>query len=306
MARVIVFGSLNIDLTIQSKQIPQAGETIEGEGFMMNAGGKGGNQAVAAAKLGADTSMIACVGEDTFGTQLVDVLKQYQVECTKVQRRNEEQTGIAMIICYEHDNRILVSSGANHALLPKDVEKLLEKVGDSGDIFVTQYECRKETVSYALKCANAKGMYTIFNPAPAKQIPEDLYPIVDLLVVNQTECQFFTGILPAEPESCKQAICSMKQHGVKNVIITLGELGSISLIDQKLVQIPAYRIPVVDTTAAGDSYIGALAVGISRGWRLQECMEYATKASALAITKLGAQQAIPYEEEVTSYFQNRG
>lgn len=301
MKNVIVFGSLNMDLTIQCERMPQEGETVEGSNFLSNPGGKGGNQAVAAAKSGAPTHMIACIGRDVFGRKLLEVLEEYEVDCKSVKISETGQTGVAMITCHKGDNRIILSSGTNHELRAEDVRKVLEGMAQPGDLFVTQYECDKETVLDCLKIARELGMYTIFNPAPAKTIPEQSYPDIDLLVVNQTEAQFQTGLFPEDEETCNQAIQSMRRMGAGQVIITLGSGGSIFNQGESLSRVSARKVKVVDTTAAGDTYIGALAARLAEGKGMEESVEYATRAAALTITRYGAQQAIPYREEVEQF-----
>ncbi len=297
MKQVIVFGSLNMDLTIRCERMPQQGETVEGSNFLSNPGGKGGNQAVAAAKFGAPTRMIACVGQDVFGKKLLEVLCGYRVDCGEVKVSETGQTGVAVITCHEGDNRIILSSGTNHEMKPADVREVLQRIAAPGDIFVTQYECEQNTVLASLEYARELGMYTIFNPAPAKIIPEKYYPFIDLLVVNQTEAKYQTGIFPKEEESCKQAIESMRRLGAKQVMITLGSRGSIFNVGDTMHSIPAQRVEVVDTTAAGDTFIGVLAACLAEDKELEESVRFATKAAALTIMRYGAQQAIPYREE---------
>ena len=301
MKQVVVFGSLNMDLTIQCSRMPLAGETVEGSNFLSNPGGKGGNQAVAAAKSKAPTRMIACVGDDVFGREILEGLTQYQVDCEAVRVSSRGQTGVAMITCHEGDNRIILSSGTNHELRVQDVKEALERIASPGDLFVTQYECHKETVLESLRTARQMGMYTIFNPAPAKSIPRESYPDIVLLVVNQTEAQFQTGIFPEGEESCRAAIQAMLAMGAGQVIITLGSGGSIFNVGEELRLVSAYKVEVVDTTAAGDTYIGALAARLAEGRQLEESVEYATRAAALTITRYGAQQAIPYKEEIENF-----
>lgn len=303
MKKVMVFGSLNMDLTIECDTIPQAGETLEGRGFFTNPGGKGGNQAVATAKLGAHTYMIARVGKDLFGRQMRESLEGHGVDCTYVSESQHKSTGVAIITRCQGDNRILLSPGANHEIKGQDVDAILKKLGEPGDVFMTQYECSAAAVAESLVSAKRYGLFTLFNPAPAKVISPETYRAVDLLVVNQTECEFLTGIYPEEKESCQRALSRFSAMGAGNAIITLGSRGSISRVGEEIVEISSYSVPNVDTTAAGDAYIGALASALVKGEKMEDCMRYATKAAALTITKQGAQISIPYQNEIDIYFK---
>ena len=304
MKKVLVFGSLNMDLTIECDAVPQAGQTVDGRNFFTNPGGKGGNQAVAAAKLGAPTYMIARVGADMFGRQLREALAGYGVGCTYVSESAINSTGVAVITRSEGDNRIILSSGSNHELTRADVEAVLDAFAEPLDIFVTQYECASRAVADALAAARKRRLFTLFNPAPAKPIPPDMYPNIDLIVVNQTECEYLTGLYPHDRESCQNALTRFQAMGAGGAIITLGSKGSVSRIGDELVMVDSYSVPNVDTTAAGDAYIGALASALVRGGNLESCMRFATKAAALTITKPGAQQSIPTLPDIEAYFKD--
>ncbi len=302
MKKVIVFGSLNMDLTIECEQIPLAGQTVEGRGFFTNPGGKGGNQATAAAKMGAPTYMIARVGEDVFGSQIVGTLAGYGVDCTYVDTSSRSGTGVAMIIRSSGDNRIVLNRGSNHEITGEEVERILDRLGEPLDLFVTQYECSARAVIEGLAAAKRRGLFTLFNPAPAKAIPPEAYPDIDLLVVNQTECEFLTGLYPTDLEGCQTALGRFKALGAGGAIITLGGAGSVSRVGGELMMVESYAVPNVDTTAAGDAYIGALASSLVRGENLEQGMRFATKTAALTVTRQGAQQSIPTAAEVEAYF----
>ena len=196
MKKVIVFGSLNIDMTIKSARIPKAGETIDGDDFFANAGGKGANQAVAAAKLGAETFLIGRAGADVFGNAILEKLKGYGVHCSLVSRSKHLPTGTAVILRSEGDNRIILAAGANHEMQISEVESALRSIAEPGDIFLTQFECDYQTTLEAIRFAKKIGLFTLMNPAPAKKIPDLLYPFINQIVMNQTECEYLTGIYP--------------------------------------------------------------------------------------------------------------
>lgn len=303
MKKVLVFGSLNMDVTIECDAMPQAGQTVDGRNYFTNPGGKGGNQAVAAAKLGAPTYMIARVGDDAFGEQMRQSLEGYGVNCDYLSKSTINSTGVAIITRCEGDNRIILSSGANYELTGPDVEAVLGDLAEPLDLFVTQYECESRAVRDALAAAKKRRLFTMFNPAPAKAIPSDMYPNIDLIVVNQTECEFLTGLYPRTREDCQNAMTRFRAMGVGSAIITLGAKGSVCGAGETLIQVDSLPVPNVDTTAAGDSYIGALASALVRGSNLEQCMRFATKAASLTITKPGAQQSIPTLDEVKAYFK---
>lgn len=302
MAQVIVFGSMNMDLSIDAPRMPAAGETIAGSGFLTNAGGKGANQAVAAARLGAPTRMIAAVGADAFGRELVVGLEKAGVDCAGVWHVSGTTTGVAVIVRTEGENRIVLSAGANHALTADDVISDLRRVAGAGDVFLAQGECDPAATLEALRAAHDLGLYTVFNPAPARPLPDDLWPAVDLVCLNETECQIVCGVLPVDDETCRTAAGRLRALGAGTVVITLGAAGAFALAaDGTALRMPAAQAPaVVDTTGAGDTFIGALVAGHVQGRSLAESLRRGAVASAIAVSRLGAQQSVPSGEEVES------
>lgn len=298
MSHVIVFGSLNMDLSIESERMPVAGETIAGTHFLVNPGGKGANQAVAASKLGARTYMIGAAGADAFGDQMVAALASADVRCDCIERVEGASTGVAVIVRVDGDNRIVLDAGANAVLTADDVRAGIERLGRSGDIFLTQLECDHEATFSALRFAHERGLYTMFNPAPARKLPDDLWPSVDLVCMNETECEIITGILPEDEDSARRAMSSLVEQGVGAVLVTLGAAGSMMYADGQLMRVQARCVNAIDTTCAGDTYIGALAAARAGGMGFEEAMDWATCASAITTTRLGAQQAVPSVIEV--------
>lgn len=302
MKKVIVLGSLNMDLTICCDRIPARGETLNGYDFYINPGGKGGNQAVAAAKLDAPTYMIANVGDDLFGKQLIETLQEYGVNTTYVLKENETSSGVAMVICNEGDNRIILGNGANHSLTSERVIASLDAFACDDDIFLTQLENDYETVKESLAYAKGKGMYTILNPAPARSLDACIYENLDLIIVNQSECELLSGIYPEDASQCVRALDFFAEKGVQ-AIITLGSKGSVVREHNSMIEITSRHVDAVDTTAAGDSYIGALCAQLADEKGMEEALHFASDVAALCVTRRGAQVAIPYRQEVFDYYK---
>ena len=299
MSKVVVFGSMNMDLSIASPRMPEAGETLQGSGFLANAGGKGANQAIAAARLGAPVHMLAAVGADVFGRELVDGLEHAGIGCEDVRALEGVTTGVAVIVRTAGENRIVLSAGANHALSADDVSADLRRVGEKNDVFVTQGECDPDATAAALRAAHNLGLFTIFNPAPARAVTDDLWTCIDLVCLNETECQIMCGVLPVDERTCLRAARRLRDLGAGSVVITLGSSGSFAVdANGATVRVPAASAEVVDTTGAGDTFIGALAAGRAKGLSLEESMRWGAAAAAVTVSRLGAQQSIPTAEEV--------
>lgn len=300
--KVFVIGSLNMDLTIKSPKVPDCGMTVTGNGFLATAGGKGANQAVACAKLGAKTFMAGCVG-NAFATELLDSLKQSGVDTQFVEKRCDVSSGIAVILVVDGDNRIVLDRGANGKVDRALVDRALG-AANKGDILILQLEIPIETVEYALRLAKEKGMTTVLNPAPAAPVSDSALSYSDYFTPNQTEAQFYTGIYPDDEGSIRTCVDCLRGKGIKNVIITLGKLGSVGYFGDKCVRVNATKVETVDTTAAGDTYIGGFAAGLCAGKTQDEAMRFASVASALAVTKRGAQSSIPTLKDVESFFKS--
>lgn len=298
MRRVIVFGSLNMDLSIACDRIPQAGETLAGHDLLINPGGKGANQAVAAARMGAPTHMVGAVGTDAFGEQLARALDEAGVGTRYLARSAEAPTGTALIMRTGGDNRIVLDAGANRVLDADAVMAALAEVADAGDILIAQLECDVPTTLDVLARAHGAGLYTIFNPAPACPMPRELWRSIDLVCLNETECGIMCGIGPRCDDDVRRAARALHEMGTGHVAITLGSSGSAVLDDSSLTFIPAVPVRAVDSTAAGDTYIGALAAELARGADVIDAARFASRASALTVTRVGAQQAIPTRAEV--------
>jgi len=291
MKKVFVFGSMNMDLVINSPYMPQKGETMFGSGFMTNPGGKGANQAAAAGKLGAQVYMGGAVGDDSFGAQLLENLRTFGVNVDAVRTVPDCSTGIAVIIVVDGDNRIILDGGANQQVTNSDVDRLL--VGaQAGDIFICSLENPIPVLGYALQEAKKKEMYTVLNPAPMNT---DIIPYlssVDMLIPNETEYAMLCGNkLPDGGET-------LLDKGVKDLTVTLGSKGYCYISRGEMICEDCIKVPVVDTTAAGDTFCGALCAELSMGRTVPQALSFANRAAAVTVTRKGAQSAIPTRNEV--------
>lgn len=296
MSKIYIVGSINMDLIINTDVVPEAGMTVTGYGFMTNPGGKGANQAVAVAKCGGASRMVGAVG-NAFGVQLMDTLKDYGVDISHVHRFDEVSSGIAVITVNHGENRIILDTGANGLVSAAMAESALADA-ECGDWLIVQLEIPVETVMAALQIARSKNMHTILNPAPACELPDDIWQLADYFIPNQTETCFYTDIYPDTVEKAQQAAAILMEKGVGQVIITMGSQGALSVSADQTVAAQACRVEAIDTTAAGDTFVGALATRLSEGADIREAMTFANKASAVTVTRRGAQQAIPMRKEI--------
>jgi len=292
-AHITVVGSLNMDLVARAPRIPEPGETIIGTGFRTAPGGKGANQAVAAARLGAQVSMVGRVGVDAFAGQLLDNIAAAGVDYTFVVQDSEAATGVALIVVDDAgQNSIVVASGANMRLVPADVDAA-EAVISSADVLLLQLESPLETVTRAAELAHAHGVRVILNPAPARSLPAALLSIVDVLVPNEGETALLTGLPVGSDAEAEAAAAALRDIGVGTVILTLGQRGAILASEKGTQLLPAFDVSPVDTTAAGDAFVGGFAVALAEGRTLAEAVRWGNAAGALATTKLGAQPSLP-------------
>jgi len=295
-SKIIVIGSANADLVIHSPKMPRIGETLTGSNFQVNAGGKGLNQAVAIAKLGGNVSFCGCVGNDANGELLLNELKNNDVTF-KGFETEEAPTGIAMITVVDGNNFIILDSGANARLTPEVIENYSDLIAEC-EYCVMQLEIPVETVLKVCEIAKNSDTKIILNPAPYKKIPEILFSQIDYIIPNEHEAHDLTGIYPDSEENTRKAVLKLNQMGVKNVIITLGERGCAYNVGDSVLFKPAIKTEVVDTTSAGDTFIGALVSKLSQNETLNNAIFYATKASAITVSRLGASKSIPYADEI--------
>ena len=282
MKNICVIGSLNMDLVVNVDTMPKPGQTIIGSNFKEVPGGKGANQAVAMARLNGNVSMIGKVGEDGFGQTLINSLKNDKVDTTYIQT-SKGATGVALITVDKNaQNSIVVSPGANFEVKEDDIDNNIEAIKNS-DIVVLQLETPLNTIKYALNKAKELNKYTILNPAPAVKLDDEIIKNVDLLTPNETELEIISGVIIETEEDIQKAAQIMIEKGVKELIVTLGSKGSLYINKEKSMFKKAYKVEAVDTTAAGDSYTGALAVALSQDKNIEDAMDFASKVGALSV-----------------------
>ena len=295
---ITVIGSMNMDMVVQTGHIPKPGETVLGNHFFMNPGGKGANQAIAVSRLGGKVSFVGRIGNDVFGKQARQLFDEEGIETQFLIEDEDTPSGIALItVDKEGENSIVVAPGANSQLSNDDITKYFDK-HTLGGILLIQLEIPMQTVQIAATCAKQNNMYVIVNPAPANEDIERLYNLIDIITPNISEAEILSGISINNIDDVKNAASKLVEFGVKNVIITLGKDGALILENNIFTHVPAPEVDVVDTTAAGDVFNGALAVYLSQGKSLVASVNFACQAASISVTRLGAQSTIPYRSEV--------
>ncbi len=303
MPKIVVVGSLNMDLVVRTPRLPHPGETIIGREFITVPGGKGANQTVAAAKLGATVNMVGCVGGDDFGRALRGNLRAVGADDAYVFTEDSAATGIAIIEVEDSSqNTIVVAPGANAYVTHADVDAARSTI-TSAQAVIAQLEIPLDTVLYAMRLAHEANVLTVLNPAPAQPLPTELLSLVDLLVPNETEASLLTGIEVKDEAGAEQAAQKLHECGARVVVITLGERGAIVLDGQGARRIPPFQVKAIDTTAAGDAFVGALATAYAAGRDLDTALREASAAGALAATKLGAQPSMPTRAELDEFLK---
>jgi ribokinase len=300
MGKILVIGSSNTDMVIKTNKLPAPGETILGGTFLMNPGGKGANQAVAAARLGGKVTFIAKRGNDLFGNQTIGLLMRENIETEYIVKDAELPSGVALInVDSNGENSIVVAPGANGNLLREDIPISIFESG-SYEILLLQLEIPVSTVEYSAVHASDHNIRVILNPAPACPLNGNLLRHVWLITPNETEAEILTSVKVTDIHSAEKAAKILIEAGVKNVIITLGETGAYICTQNFSGIIPGIKVEPVDTTAAGDVFNGALAVAISEGMELREAVLFANKAASISVTRMGAQASAPFRNEIDS------
>lgn len=296
---ILVIGSLNIDLVTRVPHLPQPGETIASRKFQKNPGGKGANQAVAAAKLGANVTMIGKVGTDEHGELLINSLRSAGVSTAGIRR--EGTTGMAFIsVSDEGENHIVLVAGANSAMRRSDISAMKGLIEES-DMIIMQLEIPLEVVKHALELAVGLGKNVILNPAPAQDLPTEMLRYVYALMPNETELEILSGMPTSNEREIIDAAWHLKSLGTERIIVTMGNNGSFLINDTLHAHIPPYPVEVVDTTAAGDAYVAAFAVGKTQGMTDEEAAKFASKVAAITVTREGAQPSLPTRDDVQRY-----
>ena len=293
---IVVVGSLNMDLVVRAPRHPHVGETIIGSDFGTYPGGKGANQAVAAARMGGAVKMVGRVGQDDFGQALLRNVSDNGVDTTFILRDPHSATGVALITVDDAgQNTIVVASGANARLTPEDVARA-KSVFEGASVLVLQLETPLLAISRAIEIAQHHGLTVVLNPAPAQKLDAGLLASVDYLIPNQTELALLAGVQPLE-----EAVAVLQGWGVPNLIVTLGEQGVLIAQGERQAHLPAHAVEVVDTTAAGDAFVGAFAVALTQGLSTQESAAWGNAAGALAVTRPGAQPSLPNRAELDEF-----
>lgn len=293
--KILVVGSINMDLVTITKRMPAIGETIIGKDFKMIPGGKGANQAVAAARMGAEVAFIGCVGDDIYGDKLLEALRDESININGITRVNNIPTGIANIIVDEKaNNSIIVVPGANSKVHAENINVNMELI-DWCDIIILQLEIPLETVMKCIEEGKKRGKTIIFNPAPVQKLDEEVFKYIDYLIVNEIEAK---QISETDEEDHFKLVEKLLNIGFRNVIMTVGEKGVLFNENSEIKYIPAIKVNAIDTTAAGDSFVGTFATSLGNGADKDISIHDAVRAAAITVTRIGAQSSLPYKNEI--------
>jgi len=301
MKRLVVLGSLNVDLVVAGVRLPGPGETVTGGRFVMAAGGKGANQAVAAARLGAEVTLVAKVGRDVFGDQAIDNFRREGIRTDHILRDSEHHTGVALILVDQFgENLISVAAGANAALTPEEIETAADAIRSAGAVML-QLEIPMDAVCRAAELAAEAGVPVLLDPAPAAPLPDRLWKCVTYLTPNETEAERLTGVAVGDEASARRAAAQLLANGARCAIVTLGARGALLADGDGMTLVPSRPVDAVDTTAAGDAFNGGLAWALGCGMPLMTAVRQACLVGALSATRLGAQPSLPNRDELTRF-----
>lgn len=295
---IVVIGSTNTDMIIKVPHIPSPGETILGGEFSIIQGGKGANQAVAAARAGGQVTFISCVGNDSFGKQSLKELAKDNIDTSAIKVAEGQPSGVAMINVSENgENSISVAPGSNNLLLPEDIEKNIDIIKNA-DIILLQLEIPLETVRKAIRMTSSFNIPTILNPAPAQELDEEIMTNTNIITPNEQEAVQIAGFSKNSQQNSTDLLNALRAKGVKTIVMTLGEKGVVYTKNSSHAFLEGHKVNAIDTTGAGDTFNGYLAVSLAKGMSLEFAVAIANKAAALSVTRLGAQPSIPCAEEV--------
>lgn len=302
-SKIVVVGSLNMDMVVKIDQRPQKGETVLGSEMFMSAGGKGANQAYAAALLGGDVTMVGCLGEDVFADKLKDNLANAGVDVSHIETRKDAASGTAFIsIDWEGDNSIIVAPGANNLLsvgLVQEKESLIKNAG----LLIVQLETPLDAITEAVRIAKENGVPVLLDPAPAQKLPAELLAMVDYITPNETEMFILTGIEVKDTKTAQVAAAKLLEQGVKTVVAKMGGKGVTVVNPNRTSYIEGYKVDVADTTAAGDAFAGAVGACLVEGTDIWSAAHFGNAVGALTVTRLGAQASIPTRAEVEAFIK---
>jgi ribokinase len=298
--KLVIVGSSNTDMVVRAEHLPLPGETVLGEKFIMTAGGKGANQAVAAARLGADVTFVARLGRDMFGDKALAGFEAEGVHTAYIVRDDEEVSGVALIVVdRKAENIITVAPGSNGRLSPPDVTAA-EAAIEAADCVLLQLEIPLEAVRAAIELAQRHNVKVMLNPAPATALPADVLRFVDVLTPNECEAANLAG---CAEYTAAEVLPRLYALGPSRVVVTLGSRGCDVWVDDQVRHVPSFPVEAIDTTGAGDCFNGALAVALARGLKMIEAVQYASAAAALAVTRFGAQASMPTDDEVAQFLR---
>lgn len=296
--KIAVVGSYNVGLTVSTPRLPVLGETLTGHGFSQGPGGKGSNQAIAAARLGADVSLIARIGEDSFGRDAITLWNEEKIDTSHVTRMSDAHTGIGLImLCDSGENAIIVALGANLKLSPEDVDSAKHVIAEA-DVLITGMEIKPETSRRATEIAIEHGTQVIWNPAPAEILSDEYLKGVDYLTPNETEARILLGMSPKEREKDGEIARNLIDLGVKTVVLTLGQRGAKIVTQDDVMEVPAPQVDVVDTTGAGDAFNGAFAVGLAEGMEIEDAVRFACRAGSHCVRHFEVTPGLAHRAEL--------
>lgn len=298
MKKILVIGSSNTDMTVLADRLPAPGETVMGNEFKMGQGGKGANQAIAAKRLGGNVTFVCKVGRDVFADNSIKAYEKDGLDTSCI-LRCDSPSGVALItVDAKAENSIVVAGGANGKVSVSDIEGLADEIRNAA-VLLLQLEIPVPAVMKAAGIAHKAGVKVVLNPAPATEVPAELFSNVDLVIPNETEISLFAGIKVTDEKTALKAVEAMRGMGVRDAVVTMGSKGCLVCeYGRQGISVPSCKVKAVDATAAGDTFCGALCVALVEGKSLEEAARFATKASAITVQRMGAQDSIPTREEV--------